>query len=72
MDRIPVTSSLITAAGHDEATHVLEVELATGPVYRYFAVPRRVFEGLMAAESPGAFFNGKIRDTYPYQRLPDM
>lgn len=50
---------------------MLEVELTTGPVYRYFAVPRRVYEDLLAARSAGAFFNEHIRDTYPYRRVSE-
>jgi hypothetical protein len=43
---------------------LLEVEVAGGDVYRYFDVPGDVFAELMRAESKGAFFNERIRDTY--------
>ena len=43
--------------------------LAPGAVYRYFTVPRPVFEELLAAASKGAYFNRHIRDGLPYQRV---
>jgi hypothetical protein len=43
----------------------LEVEFRSGAVYRYFAVPRRVFEEFLAAESKGSFFNRIIKPRYP-------
>jgi hypothetical protein len=47
----------------------LDLELRSGALYRYFAVPRAVFEGLLAAESKGAYFNLTIKDRFPYKRL---
>ncbi len=38
-------------------------------IYRYFAVPQAVFEGLIAAESKGVYFNRNVRDRFRHQRL---
>ena len=47
----------------------MEVEFHSEKVYRYFAVPHAVYEGLLSAESVGAFFNQRVRDRYPEERV---
>jgi hypothetical protein len=69
MKREPVDSSAINSVGYDRATNVLELELAEGEVYRYFAVPHRVHRELLAAGSIGRYFLSEIRDRYGYQRV---
>lgn len=65
MKRQPLRSSVLTSAGYDPATAVLELEFTSGDVYRYFAVPPSVFRGLVDDESPGAYFNKNISERYP-------
>ena len=67
MQRVPVESTCLATVGYEDGT--LEVEFTNGSVYRYFDVPERVHEELMAADSHGTFFNQRIRDTYRYARL---
>jgi len=63
-----VDSSLIRSVTYGvDAT--LTVRLHRGPVYRYFTVPRTVFEALLAATSKGAYFSRHIREGFPYQRV---
>ena len=69
--RHPVVSSMMRSAGYDEAHAVLEIEFITGHVYRYHAVPRRDWQGLMDAESKGRYFEAHIRDKYPTARVPN-
>ena len=69
MRRERVESSVIRSVGYERETATLEVEFHGDRVYRYFAVPRVVFEGLMGAESVGAYFNSKVRDRYPEERV---
>jgi len=65
----PLPSSLLSSIRYSlDAT--LELEFHSGAIYRYFAVPQPVFEGLIAADSKGAYFNRKIRNRFAYQRLP--
>lgn len=68
MRRLPVRSSVLAAVGYDPATAELEIEFASGDVYRYYAVPARVHRELVEAESPGAYFNRAINDRYPTRR----
>ena len=69
--RRPVVSSMMRSAGYDEAHAVLEIEFITGHVYRYHAVPRRDWQGLLNAESKGRYFDTCIRDKYPTMRVPN-
>ena len=67
--RRPVASSMMRSAGYDEAHAVLEIEFVTGTVYRYHAVPRSAWTGLMEAPSKGRYFDAHIRDKYPMKRV---
>ena len=69
MRRVPVESRAIASVGYDDVLSVLELEFVEGDVYRYFAVPRRVHQELLAAESVGRYFLACIRDRYAHQRL---
>lgn len=61
-------SSLLAAMTYsDHAT--LDLVFRNGTVYRYFAVPARVVEGLRSAPSTGAYFHRQIRHRFRYQRL---
>jgi hypothetical protein len=64
-----VESSVIRSVGYERETATLEVEFHTDKVYRYFAVPNAVFEGLINAESVGAFFNQRVRNRFPEERV---
>jgi hypothetical protein len=65
--RRPVDSSVIRSVGYEKETATLEVEFHSDKLYRYFAVPHTVFDGLMTAESVGAYFNQRVRDRYPQE-----
>jgi hypothetical protein len=51
MNRTPVKSSHIASIGHDGTT--LEVEYASGVVYRYSNVPEESFNSILTGESVG-------------------
>jgi hypothetical protein len=70
MERIPVASSSIASAGYSMDGSTLELEYRNGSVYQYFAVPKKVFDSLLAAESKGIFVSERIRGHYPYRRVP--
>ncbi len=70
MRRRPVESSVLSSVGW--ADGVLEVEFASGEIYRYLDVPDLVFRQLLRAESKGTFFQERIRDRYDLERVePD-
>lgn len=69
MERTAVTSSNVASVGYEDATQTLEIEFHGGAVYQYFDVPRAVFEGLLAADSPGGFVHEQIRGVFRYARV---
>ncbi len=69
MERSPISSSNLLAAGYDASTLVLEVEYRNGRLYAYYDVPQAIYDALMAAPSPGTFLNEHIKGTYRYARL---
>jgi hypothetical protein len=69
MNRIALESRTVASAGYDDPSATMEVEFVEGRVYRYFVVPRSVFDALLTADSVGRFFQEHIRDVYPFERI---
>lgn len=69
MAREIVDSSAIAAVQYHERQRGLDIELTNGRTYRYLDVPPDVYEGFMAAESKGRYYNDHIRDVYLCERL---
>lgn len=69
MNRSYVSSSNLRAVGYDHDSSVLEVEFHNGYIYQYRGVPSFVYSSLMNASSKGQYFNGFIRDRYPYRKV---
>ena len=68
-DRVMVLDSSVLAAMTYSREATLELVFRSGAIYRYFAVPSRVVEGLIAAKSKGGYFNRQLRNHFRYQRL---
>jgi hypothetical protein len=68
-DRTCVLDSSLLAAMRYSDRATLDLVFRNGTVYRYFAVPARVVEGLRTAPSPGAYFHRQIRNHFRYHRL---
>ncbi len=64
-----VDSDAIAQVEYDGSTRSLFVRFTSGEWYAYLDVPQPVFDGLLAAESKGAFFQGRVRDRYAFARL---
>ena len=69
MNRIALDSRTLASAGYDHPSATMELEFVEGRVYRYFVVPRSVFDALLTADSVGRFFQEHVRDVYPYERI---
>lgn len=69
MQRVFVESTTLGSAGHDAQSTVLELQFRSGAVYQYLRVPRRIYCGLLRADSKGRYFHQNIRGKYPYQRI---
>ena len=61
-------SSLFAAMTYSDHAS-LDLVFRNGTVYRYFAVPARIVEGLRTAPSPGAYFHSQVRNRFRYHRL---
>lgn len=63
-----VESEAIDEIRYDDERSIMFVRFAHGGWYRYFAVPKRIFDDFLAADSHRRFFHDRIRDRYPYRR----
>ena len=66
-----VESSMIYAAGYDEGCERMEV-VYFNAVYRYYDVPRPIFDALLEAESKGRYMHDHVLGQFPYRRLRTM
>jgi len=69
MKRTAVASSTLNSVGYDSQTMTLELEFTSGDVYQYFDVPVEVYLKLRQSESPGRFFNERIKENYRFIKL---
>lgn len=64
-----VQSEAIAEIAYDPAKARLFVRFNSGRAYAYKRVPPFVHRDFLAAESKGRFFQTRIRDRFPYERL---
>jgi len=69
MERIPVSSSNISAIGYDADNQILEVEFTNGAVYSYSGVSSDEYEGFMSSDSKGKYFHANIKNRYSFTKL---
>lgn len=69
MKRVAVESSMLSAVGYDAAAGELEAVFASGAVWRYRGVPRKVYRELLAAESKGSYMRACVIGQYPEYQL---
>jgi lysyl-tRNA synthetase class 2 len=66
---VHVESAAIRAIDYDPPQRRLLVTFASGELYEYDDVPRRVHRAFVEAESKGRFFQSEIRGRYDYRKL---
>jgi hypothetical protein len=65
-------STAIDRIAYDAETQTLSVWFRpSGELYRYYEVPRRIYEAFIKAGAKGRFFNHYIKDHYPFQHISD-
>jgi len=69
MERKRVNSSKILGIGYDPKSQILEVEFSDGKMLAYRGVSPEVHRQFMAAPSPTSFFEDKIDESYPSNRI---
>ena len=66
---VQVDSTAITDIDYDAERAKLLVRFMSGERYVYVGVPPEVCRSFVEAESKGRFFQSRIRDRYPFNRL---
>jgi len=67
-----VQSTALAQVSYDEEAHVLRATFRqSGRTYAYHDVPQELYDGLIFADSLGAYFNTHIRDRFDYEELPN-
>jgi hypothetical protein len=69
MTRQIIISTDLKSVGYDAIAHVLEVELQSGPIFRYFDVPVSVYDALMSAPSKSRYFNDNVQGKYESRQI---
>jgi hypothetical protein len=70
LDWQPLESKLLAAAAHDAPRRRLYLRFHSGDIYRYFTFPAEQYSEFLDAESQGHYFLSRIRNQFPYERLP--
>lgn len=72
MKKYPVDSTAMTSAGYDPEQRILEIQFKSGGAVRqFYEVPQEIFDGLMAADSAGDFFNTSIHGKFEEKRVDE-
>lgn len=73
MRELRLNSSSIRRVRYESSTNVLDIEFVVGGRYRYFAVPRSVFDEIeliaSSGRSVGRFVTQRLKNSYPFERL---
>jgi hypothetical protein len=70
MRYLPIVSSNLESIAYDDDGAILGVRFQKSGEYRYFGVPRTVYDGFFTAPSAGRYFDQYVRKAgYAYQRI---
>ncbi len=64
-----IESSMVYAAGYNEKGKVMEVVFCKGSIWRYYDVPKEVYEGLLRAGSAGSYMRASVIGCYEDEPL---
>ena len=65
-----VQSTALEQVAYDSQAQVLRAKFReNGRTYAYHDVPQEVYDGLLFADSLGAYFNTHIRDCFDFEEL---
>ena len=65
----PVVSKNILSIGYNANTRTMRIEFKKNVLYDYSAIPPELFQGMMAAESKGGFFNDNFRNKFEFHKI---
>lgn len=55
-------SSQIAEIGYDLPTKTMQIKFHSGGIYNYWPVGKKLYDGIMSAESKGKYFHANIRN----------
>lgn len=61
----------VNESHYNPATQTLIVGFVNGALYSYHGVPPTTYDSFLQADSPGTYFNEKIRNSYKTVKLMD-
>jgi hypothetical protein len=64
-----LNSTTLTRVAYQMGSALLELEFRDGSVYHYAQVPEALHHDLLRADSPGLYFNLRIRGRFPHLRV---
>lgn len=71
MNHVEVKSTDIASVAYDEEKKLLEVKFRRGDkIYTYRDVPKLVYEGILNAQSAGAYFAVAVKGVYAFTTRP--
>lgn len=62
-------SSQLQSGEYDDTSGAMTLVFRGGATYRYKNVPQALWEGLVAAESAGAYFHRQIKGNFGYEKV---
>jgi hypothetical protein len=64
-----LNSTTLARASYQADSAVLQLQFRDGSIYLYRNVPEWLHHALQRADSPGAYFNLRIRGRFPYLQV---
>ena len=69
MNRFPLPSPMLRSVGYEAVTTTLEIEFSSGCIWRYFGVPERRYQSLMAADCPASYLEQHIKQVFRAEKV---
>ena len=69
VEMVTLETNTLGDVGYNEEKQELVAEFRRGGAYVYSAVPKSVYDGLLAAASPDEYFSVNIKNGYSYNRV---
>ena len=63
-------STAIRQITYDDLSHTLFVTFIDGDLYAYLDVEPQIYADMQRATSKGRFFAYRVRNRYPYRKMP--
>ena len=70
MERTRVKSGTIRSIAYDESDQMLEIDFHHGGTYRYFGVPKNIYDNFIKSESSyGQYHDRRIKNRYRHEKI---